>query len=542
MKSRRITALIVAFAMAISLITAANTIVTYADGDNWEFDLNIDEFDWTYSVSEIYGWGTKGLTVFGSETLGDTDLPFEVLINAKGIAFEVSAPPSGTSSLLTLSWIGDASLNSASVTGNTVIIRGFGSEEVCDPQTGTITLEFEKVWAKWLYDDFRSNKSFAGIGITYNSPDPSALNITRAYLYGDTPIEPPSTTAVTTTTEPATTTGGSPTAPTDTTTTTGTTTTEPTTTTSGSPESSSPTSEVTTTAETTTTTGVTTTPLQTTTTTPPTTTTEVTTTSATTTSAPVVTKPAESKSGYIDDKNNWEFDLKVDKFDWTYPVSDLFGWGTKGLTVHGSKTLGDTGLPFEVLIKAKGLVLELSDVPSGTASYMSLYWLGDASLNEADVSGNTFIIRGDGSEGVYDPQAKTITLDFEKVFNRYVHENFRKNKSFAGIGISYNPDIAALNITRVYLYGNTAPCKNCKELVCVCVNKGAIVDGENVTINDALEILKFLAGLPNAITSNGENSRQWQAATITGGDKPTIHDALEILKKLAKLPNKIDNP
>jgi hypothetical protein len=67
------------------------------------------------------------------------------------------------------------------------------------------------------------------------------------------------------------------------------------------------------------------------------------------------------------------------------------------------------------------------------------------------------------------------------------------------------------------------------------------VDSGKTTIGDALEVLKFLAGLPNVITSNGRDSRQWKAACITGGDKPVIGDALEILKKLAGLPSLVTN-
>jgi len=49
--------------------------------------------------------------------------------------------------------------------------------------------------------------------------------------------------------------------------------------------------------------------------------------------------------------------------------------------------------------------------------------------------------------------------------------------------------------------------------------------------------LKYLAKLNNVISENGKGSQQWQAAVITGGETPTIKDALEILKYLAKLPN-----
>ena len=66
---------------------------------------------------------------------------------------------------------------------------------------------------------------------------------------------------------------------------------------------------------------------------------------------------------------------------------------------------------------------------------------------------------------------------------------------------------------------------------------GRITGTSSITINDALEILKYLAGLPSAIAPNNDS---WNAALITGGSVPTIADALEILKKLANLPNMID--
>jgi hypothetical protein len=72
------------------------------------------------------------------------------------------------------------------------------------------------------------------------------------------------------------------------------------------------------------------------------------------------------------------------------------------------------------------------------------------------------------------------------------------------------------------------------------------VDGNGVvTINDALEILRYLAKLPSEVTAS---TAAFDAACIlrdphTDYDvpyKPTINDALEILKKLAKLANRID--
>jgi uncharacterized repeat protein (TIGR02543 family) len=65
---------------------------------------------------------------------------------------------------------------------------------------------------------------------------------------------------------------------------------------------------------------------------------------------------------------------------------------------------------------------------------------------------------------------------------------------------------------------------------------GDVLGTGAVTINDALEILKFLAKLPSEID---DCELAFRAACIIGAEKPTICDALEILKFLAKLPNVI---
>jgi hypothetical protein len=59
----------------------------------------------------------------------------------------------------------------------------------------------------------------------------------------------------------------------------------------------------------------------------------------------------------------------------------------------------------------------------------------------------------------------------------------------------------------------------------------------NITIADALEILKYIAGIDSLITPGNE---AWEAALITGEATPTIHDALEILKYIAGIPGKLD--
>jgi acyl carrier protein len=60
-----------------------------------------------------------------------------------------------------------------------------------------------------------------------------------------------------------------------------------------------------------------------------------------------------------------------------------------------------------------------------------------------------------------------------------------------------------------------------------------------VSISDALEILKLLAGLQNDITGNAKAERASNIVSAVG-EKPNISDVLEILKKLAGLPNAID--
>jgi len=65
---------------------------------------------------------------------------------------------------------------------------------------------------------------------------------------------------------------------------------------------------------------------------------------------------------------------------------------------------------------------------------------------------------------------------------------------------------------------------------------GRILPGDNrrPAIGDALEILKYLAGMDNVISKGGKGSREWRAAMITpksqSANKPSIMDALEIFK------------
>jgi hypothetical protein len=71
------------------------------------------------------------------------------------------------------------------------------------------------------------------------------------------------------------------------------------------------------------------------------------------------------------------------------------------------------------------------------------------------------------------------------------------------------------------------------------------VNGDNfININDALEILKYLASLDGEIrTGTVINPRAYNAAAqITQDDSITINDALEILKCLAGLPSVFDTP
>jgi hypothetical protein len=62
-------------------------------------------------------------------------------------------------------------------------------------------------------------------------------------------------------------------------------------------------------------------------------------------------------------------------------------------------------------------------------------------------------------------------------------------------------------------------------------------DGK-VTVDDALQVLRFLVGLPSVI-DNCEKSRK--AALIVSRDRPQVDDALQILRFLVGLPNALDN-
>jgi len=82
-------------------------------------------------------------------------------------------------------------------------------------------------------------------------------------------------------------------------------------------------------------------------------------------------------------------------------------------------------------------------------------------------------------------------------------------------------------------------CDNCRN----SPKPGDVRGTGTVGIGDALEILKFLAGLPSMVDEK-DNLIGYKAAILTEpsrlAQKPSIHDALEILKYLAGLPNRVD--
>jgi hypothetical protein len=85
-----------------------------------------------------------------------------------------------------------------------------------------------------------------------------------------------------------------------------------------------------------------------------------------------------------------------------------------------------------------------------------------------------------------------------------------------------------------------APCEcgNCEECgFIVEVRFGFVTESEEISINDAIEILKWLVGLDNLIDGS---EVAFNNARITGDDEPTINDAVEILKWLVGLDSELD--
>ena len=87
----------------------------------------------------------------------------------------------------------------------------------------------------------------------------------------------------------------------------------------------------------------------------------------------------------------------------------------------------------------------------------------------------------------------------------------------------------------------TCDCKNCED--CGFLGGqygfGRVTGGEEISIADALAVLRHLVGLPNPIDDN-ENSRAAAAITSPGGEI-TIADALAILRYLVGLPSPISD-
>jgi hypothetical protein len=73
---------------------------------------------------------------------------------------------------------------------------------------------------------------------------------------------------------------------------------------------------------------------------------------------------------------------------------------------------------------------------------------------------------------------------------------------------------------------------------CTCDYALGDITGDRwIDIFDALEILKYLAGMESRIQPN---TRAFRAALITEAEQPTIFDALEILKYIARMDSKLD--
>jgi hypothetical protein len=71
---------------------------------------------------------------------------------------------------------------------------------------------------------------------------------------------------------------------------------------------------------------------------------------------------------------------------------------------------------------------------------------------------------------------------------------------------------------------------------------GDVNGNGEIDIGDALELLKYLAGLDSVIPREiitWEDERTWNAARVRNMPEPEIEDALEILKHLAGLPSQI---
>ncbi|MCL1866389.1 MAG: hypothetical protein FWF82_03150 [Oscillospiraceae bacterium] len=128
--------------------------------------------------------------------------------------------------------------------------------------------------------------------------------------------------------------------------------------------------------------------------------------------------------------------------------------------------------------------------------------------------------------------AGTVILSQE--FEGATHETFRKIKISDVVSAGDNGDGWKVNETKPYKDVSYITCETegCKP----CGNPARAVgdvDGDGViTIQDAVEIMRYLAKLKSDIDNN---DFAYKAACVRGGDSPGIKDALAIMKILAKV-------
>jgi hypothetical protein len=173
----------------------------------------------------------------------------------------------------------------------------------------------------------------------------------------------------------------------------------------------------------------------------------------------------------------------------------------------------------------------------------------DKTEGEAGIPENAIFIRPAhhgqfGLELTFDISAEDLAeagLNADTV--RLFHVDDDGSVTEEGRIISRNADgSVTIGITHASYYVMSAerPCFCGECTLCGIIEElyrlGFVTEGEAISINDAIEILKWLVELPNEIDGN---DNAFNAARITGEDKPTINDAIEILKWLVGLDSDV---
>ena len=192
-----------------------------------------------------------------------------------------------------------------------------------------------------------------------------------------------------------------------------------------------------------------------------------------------------------------------------------------------------------VMLEDDKLVVDMTLVPFQVAPAWNATWIYTLQVSKSDIGGATSAVRR--------TTIPKVTISFDSTGGSPV-ESVQVN-----INTSFNTNILPIPMREGYVFNGWFQ-ENGWQISGNAVGEdtvlyarwivepvttfrmGHVLGNDVVTVEDALEILKYIVGIDSLVA---RSARAFRAALITGGETPGTADALEILKFLVGMESKL---